>query len=121
MTPQRLMILAAIQNSDGHVSAEEIHDQVRAQYPQLHISTVYRTLELLKEQGLVAEADLGEGRTRYHLAEKGQHHHLVCEKCGAIFELSNSLLLPLGEAILREHRFRANLTHFTIFGRCARC
>ena len=84
LTPQRMMILSAIENGDGHISAEEIYAQVTAKYPRVNISTVYRTLELLKRLELVTETDLGDGRLRYHPADKGHHHHLVCTECGAV-------------------------------------
>ncbi len=121
LTPQRLMILSAIENSDSHISAEEIYAQVIAKYPNINISTVYRTLELLKRLGLVTETDLGEGRVRYHPAEKGHHHHLVCQECGTIIDLDESLLAPLKSALLREYRFRADLRHLAILGRCVNC
>jgi Fur family ferric uptake transcriptional regulator len=121
LTPQRLMIVSAIENSDGHVSAEEIYAQVVAKYPHVNISTVYRTLELLKELGLVTETDFGEGRVRYHPAEKGHHHHLVCTECGAIIDLDESSLSSLKAMLLREYKFSANLKHLAIFGRCAKC
>ena len=75
LTPQRVMILSAIENSDSHISAEEIYAQIIAKYPNVNVSTVYRTLDLLKRLSLVTETDLGEGRVRYHSAEKGHHHH----------------------------------------------
>ncbi len=78
LTPQRLMVLSAIEKSDHHISAEEIYAQITARYPNVNISTVYRTLELLERLGLVTKTDLGEGTVRYHSAEKGHHHHLVC-------------------------------------------
>ncbi len=59
LTPQRMMVLSAIEGSDSHISAEEIYTQVIAKYPHVNISTVYRTLDLLKRLGLVTEADLG--------------------------------------------------------------
>ena len=121
LTPQRLMILSAIEESDSHISAEEIHARIVARYPNVNISTVYRTLELLKRLGLVTETDLGEGRVRYHPAEKGHHHHLVCQKCGAIIDLDESLLAPLRSALLREYRFSAGLTHLAILGCCVNC
>ena len=62
LTPQRLMILSAIESSRDHISAEEIYAEVTAKYPHVNISTVYRTLELLKKLGMVYEIDLGEGR-----------------------------------------------------------
>jgi Fur family ferric uptake transcriptional regulator len=121
LTPQRLMILAAIENSDDHISAEEIYSQIVAKYPYVNISTVYRTLELLEGLGLVTKTDLGEGRVRYHPADKGHHHHLVCQNCGAIIDLDESVLSPLKDALLKEYGFIANLRHLAIFGRCKNC
>ena len=121
LTPQRLMVLSAIENSDDHISAEEIYAQIVAKYPSVNISTVYRTLELLKRLGLVTETDLGEGRVRYHPAEKGHHHHLVCRECGAIIDLDESLIAPLKSAWLQEYKFNADLRHLAILGCCVNC
>ena len=121
LTPQRLMIVSAIENSEDHISAEEINSQVAATYPNVNISTVYRTLELLKRLGLVTETDLGGGRVRYHPVDKGHHHHLVCRECGAMIDLDESLLGPLKEALLTEHDFIADLRHLAIQGRCVKC
>ena len=115
------MIGAAIENSDGHISAEEIYAQVIAKYSQVNISTVYRTLELLKRLHLVTETDFGEGRVRYHPAGKGHHHHLVCQECGAITDLDESVLTSLKDVLLREYGFSADLRHLAIFGRCVKC
>jgi Fur family ferric uptake transcriptional regulator len=121
LTPQRIMVISAIEDSDGHISAEEIYAQVIAKYPNVNISTVYRTLELLKQLGLVTVTDLGEGRVRYHPAGKGHHHHLVCQQCGAIIDLDESILSDLKSALLREYQFSADLRHLAIFGRCVQC
>ena len=121
LTPQRMMILSAIENGDGHISAEEIYAQVTAKYPRVNISTVYRTLELLKRLELVTETDLGDGRLRYHPADKGHHHHLVCTECGAVIDLDESLLSPVKDVLIREYGFLADLKHLAIFGRCANC
>ena len=121
LTPQRMLVLAAIENSDGHISAEEIYAQVVAKYPHVNISTVYRTLDLLKRLGLVTETDLGGGRVRYHPAAKGHHHHLVCQQCGEIIDLEESLLSPLKKTLLQEYQFTADLRHLGIFGLCQKC
>jgi Fur family ferric uptake transcriptional regulator len=121
LTPQRLMIVSAIENSDNHISAEEIYAKVVAKYPHVNISTVYRTLELLKQVGLVTETDMGEGRVRYHPVGKGQHHHLVCKDCGAIIDLDESVLSSLKDALLQEYKFIADLKHLAIFGHCVKC
>ncbi len=121
LTPQRIMVLSAIENSNDHISAEEIYAQVAAKYPNVNISTVYRTLELLKRLRLVTETDLGGGRVRYHPAEKGNHHHLVCRECGAIIDLDESVLSSVKDVLLRECGFVADLRHLAIFGRCVKC
>lgn len=121
LTPQRLMILSAIEDTDSHISAEEIYTQVVAKYPNVNISTVYRTLELLKRLGLVTETDMGGGRVRYHPVDKGHHHHLVCQECGAITDLDESVLVSLKSTLLRDYEFVADLRHLAIFGRCVKC
>lgn len=121
LTPQRLMVLDAIEHSRNHISAEEIYAQVIAKYPHVNISTIYRTLDLLKRLSLVTETDLGGGRVRYHPAEKGKHHHLVCQQCGAIINLDESVLLPLKATLQREYEFDADLKHLAIFGLCRKC
>ncbi len=121
LTPQRVMIVAAIEDSDHHISAEEIYIQVKAKYPHMNISTIYRTMDLLKKLGLVTETNLGEGRVRYHSAEKGHHHHLVCQKCGKIIDLDETLLFPLKNALRERHNFEADLRHLAIFGHCLNC
>ena len=121
LTPQRVMVLMAIESSADHISAEEIYAQVLEKYPYVNISTVYRTLDLLKRLGLVTETDLGGGRVRYHPADKGHHHHLVCQKCGKTIDLDESVLLPLRDTLRRECKFDADLKHLAIFGRCGKC
>jgi len=121
LTPQRLMILAAIEARCDHISAEEIYAQVAAKYPHVNISTVYRTLELLKRLNLVYEIDLGEGRIRYHAEKSGHHHHLVCQNCGSEIDVDEATLSPLHAALLRDYGFSAELRHVAIFGLCEKC
>jgi len=121
MTPQRMMILEAVEAAEDHISAEEIYTRVCQRYPHINISTVYRTLELLKEHELVTETDMGDGRVRYHSIKKGHHHHLVCQKCGAIIDLDESVLEPLKDVLSKEYGFDADLKHLAIFGCCNRC
>ena len=121
LTPQRMLVLSAIENSNDHISAEEIYAQVVAKYSHVNISTIYRTLELLNRLGLVTETDLGGGRVRYHPAGKGHHHHLVCQECGKVIDLDETVLYPLKKVLLQEYKFSADLRHLAIFGRCAAC
>ena len=121
MTPQRMMILEAVEAAENHISAEEIYTNVCKRYPHLNISTVYRTLELLKEQGLATETDMGDGRVRYHSIKKGHHHHLVCQNCGKVIDLDESILASLKGALSKEYGFNADLKHLAIFGCCSQC
>ena len=123
LTPQRMMILDIINDSMSHISAEEIHGKVREQYPFVNISTIYRTLNLLKKLRLISETDLGEGYVRYELLERERqrHHHLVCRECGESFAFEHELLKPLQRRLLKDHGFAADVDHFAIFGLCRRC
>jgi Fur family ferric uptake transcriptional regulator len=121
LTPQRMMILAIIDDSMSHMSAEEIHQKVREHYPFVNISTIYRTLNLLKKLRLISETDMGEGYVRYELLERKRHHHLVCRQCGGSFAFEHELLKPLQLRLLKKYGFTADLDHFAIFGLCQRC
>ena len=121
LTPQRMMVVEALHSKESHISAEEIFEQLKAKYPYANLSTVYRTLELLKELGLAAEIDIGDGLLRYHAIENGRHHHLVCNKCGKMIELSESEFFPLEKSIMKNQGFKADLTHLAIFGLCSSC
>jgi len=121
LTPQRMLVIEALRNADGHISAEEIYEHLHSCYPYANISTVYRTLELLKKLDLVMETNFGEGYVRYHVAEKGHHHHLVCRSCGKIIDLEESVLYPLKDTLLQEYGFDADLRHLAISGECSQC
>jgi Fur family ferric uptake transcriptional regulator len=121
LTPQRMLVIEALHNADKHISAEELYEQLHRRYPYANISTVYRTLELLKELNLVTETDFGEGYVRYHVAEKGHHHHLVCHSCGKITDLDEFTLYPLKDTLLQKYGFDADLRHLAISGECSKC
>lgn len=121
-TPQRLMILSALRHADGHLSAGEIYEQVQREYPYVDISTVYRTLTVLKELRLVSETDMGLGDAVYEWArQRARHHHLICRTCGAVASLDHKYLEDLGTEIMAESGFRPDIDHFAIFGVCAAC
>jgi len=121
LTPQRLMVISAMESSRDHISVEEIYAQVAAKYPNVNISTVYRTLELLKRLGMVYEIDLGEGRIRYHAEVSGHHHHLVCQNCNKVIDIDESTLSSLKNILSRDYNFQAELRHVAIFGVCEGC
>jgi Fur family transcriptional regulator, ferric uptake regulator len=121
LTPQRKLILKVIYNAHSHISAAEIYEQLHARYPYSNISTVYRTLELLKQLNLVTETNFGDGRARYHNVKKGHHHHLVCHTCGKVIKLGESVLYQLKDTLLRDYGFDASLRHLAISGECRDC
>lgn len=115
------MVLDTLHKAEEHITAPEIYARVRAKYPGINKSTVYRTLELLKEMELVAETELGGESLYYHHTEKGHHHHLVCQRCGEVIDLDETLLSPLRNALRQKYNFEADLKHLAIFGHCLRC
>lgn len=121
LTPQRLMILSVLRDSAGHLSAAEILEQVKRDYPYIDISTVYRTLGVLKDMRLVSETDMGGGEYRYEWVDEVRHHHLICADCDSVTQMDHKYTEDLGAAILDDYGFQANIDHFAIFGQCARC
>ena len=121
ITPQRLMILHVIDEGHGHLTAEHIGDRIRERFPAIHQGTIYRTLELLREAGLVTETHLGERSAMYELVGNHPHHHLVCDRCGYVTEIGDTLLEPLRTTLLSQFGFRARTEHFAIFGLCKGC
>lgn len=120
LTPQRQLVLEAVRTL-GHATPEEILAAVRRTADGVNASTVYRTLELLGELGLVTHAHLGHGPPTYHYAEQDEHLHLVCRDCGAVIETDTAVAADLVEHLDREHGFEMDARHFAIFGRCAEC
>jgi Fur family ferric uptake transcriptional regulator len=120
MTPQRRAIVSEIMSSEGHISPADVARSVRERVPGVNPSTVYRTLDLLEELGVVSHAHLEAG-PEYHRWSDGQHVHLTCSRCGAEESLSISEADRLKALISRHHGFRPDFTHFAISGLCARC
>lgn len=121
ITPQREMIIETIAHSEKHMSAEEVFSEVQKRTQVTNIATVYRTLEMLWEEGLACRNDLGEGRIVYAALQHGPHIHLVCRCCGHIIDADPEILTPLGEELRSTHNFQADLQHLSIFGLCADC
>jgi Fe2+ or Zn2+ uptake regulation protein len=120
-TSQRVAVLAAMIQHGGHSSAEEVLTLAQADLPELNRSTVYRTLERLRDQRLISETDLGDGVRRFEVVDSIPHHHLVCTGCNAMIELDDAAVDALRCEIERVHGFRADIDHLAIFGRCPAC
>ena len=121
ITPQRELIVEAIAHQGNHINAEEVFARIQEQTHSVNIATVYRTLELLVEQGLVSRIDLGEGQVVYATHQHGLHIHLVCRQCGQVIDADQNLLLSLNEQLTTRYQFAADLQHISVLGLCSDC
>ncbi len=119
LTPQREMILNAIIQSGDHMSAEDVFQMVQEYSSAINLATVYRTLDMLVEEGLACRTDLGTGEYMYATNQHGPHIHLICRKCGYTRDADHNLLEKLKETVLSDYDFIPDLHHIAIFGICA--
>jgi Fur family ferric uptake transcriptional regulator len=112
-------VLAA--ERDVHLSAEEVAEHVKLRLPQVNASTVYRTLDVLVDEGLVRRSDLGTGRTLFEPAHEHLHHHLVCEGCGAVAHVHDEALVDVARQLDEQHGFRLGDREIALFGLCSSC
>lgn len=120
LTPQRQLVLEAV-GTLGHATPEDIAAAVRETAAAVNISTVYRTLELLEQLGLVQHTHLGHGAPTYSIPSDDDHVHLVCRDCGGIDEIDSSVVDEVVRRLSAERGFTVDVGHFAVFGRCQAC
>lgn len=120
LTPQRELILRAVEDL-GHATPDEVLARVRQQSSAVNVSTVYRTLEVLEQLGLVRHAHLSDRAPTYHSVTEHEHFHLVCRNCHRVVSVDPDVLAPLRERLRDEHAFVVDVGHLTVFGRCEEC
>lgn len=120
-TNQRRVVIDVLDQVDGHVTGAELVDACRAIDPATTPSTVYRTLDVLEDLGLVSHSHGRDGRQEFHVGPSSDHAHLVCSSCGAREELRRHEVQPIADEMLLRHGFEVDLVHLTIEGRCAAC
>ena len=120
LTPQRQLVLEAV-GELGHSTPEDIASAVRRTASGVNISTVYRTLELLEELGLVQHTHLGHGAPTYSVSTDDDHVHLVCRNCGDVQEAEADLLAEAVRRLAQERGFTLDVGHVALFGSCAAC
>jgi Fur family ferric uptake transcriptional regulator len=120
MTPQRRAIVAEVMRTQGHISPPAITRRIQSDMPGVNASTVYRTLSLLEEVGVLQHSHLESG-AEYHRSEEAEHVHLTCGSCGRDDPLSLEETDALQELIRTHHGFEADLSHFAITGLCKDC
>ncbi len=120
VTTARRALLTALVQAEGHLTADDLATIVQRDHPDIHLSTIYRTLDVLEKLDVVDHVHLGHGRAVYHLADE-PHHHLVCEDCGAVVEVPDSTFEELGSQLKKGYGFTIRPHHFAVLGRCTKC
>ncbi|MFP5020861.1 Fur family transcriptional regulator [Pseudonocardia phyllosphaerae] len=119
MTPQRQLVLDAVRTL-GHATPEQVCTRVQETAPAVNITTVYRTLDLLEELGVVRHAHLGHGAPTYS-EHQHRHVHLVCHRCGRVDEAPTELMAEVERRTRSEYGFRLDATHVALSGTCTDC
>ena len=121
LTPQRVLILSIIADGDGHMGVDEVFRKAKEAYPYMDLATVYRTLHLFRELGVVTEVAIGD-RRHFELTDPdARHNHMVCRICAGAFNLSPHYLEEFQRALVDEFGFEPDLDNFTVTGVCSRC
>ena len=120
-TPQRRSLIEVLRSAEGHVTGAELVDRCRELDPETTPSTVYRTLDVLEELGLVRHGHGADGREEFHVLPATDHGHLHCERCGGSWEIGADEAAVLVASLWASRGFAVDLSHVTIVGRCASC
>ena len=123
LTARREAVSEAIANCDGHICAEHILSAVSANHPQVGMNktTVYRTLDLMIDLGLVTEHRCGDGRAQYEMASRGRHSHMICRECGLLMDMDPGLASSFRDALRLKSGFQIDLEHYPVHGVCPEC
>jgi Fur family ferric uptake transcriptional regulator len=122
ITPQRLAILDAVTSSHEHLTPAEIYNRVSREHPGIGLVTVYRTLDIFTELGLICEMHLGGNCHSYLMRRPSvHHHHLICSDCGTVIDFTDCNLDELEERLTRETDFTINGHVLEFLGQCPDC
>jgi Fur family ferric uptake transcriptional regulator len=120
LTPQRQLVLQAVEKL-GHATPDEILAEVQQHASAVNVSTIYRTLEVLEELGLVRHTHLSDRAPTYHSVTDHVHFHLVCRNCHRVVSVDPEVLAPLASRLREEQGFVIDVGHLAIFGECVEC
>ena len=121
MTNQRSLIMEIIRHGKGHLDADEIYRRARQKKSRLSLSTVYRTLQMLKKLDLIDELHFDEERHHYEVKPTAEHHHLLCLDCGNVIEIHHPLSRYIKKNVPEARDFDIIETEVRITGYCAHC
>lgn len=123
ITSQRALILALLADSPGHIDAAVLYRRARRRDPRINLATVYRTLKLLEDSGLVEPSYLAHGdrRRRFEARPASEHYHFLCSRCGQVIEFESPFVARLERQVERERGVRLEHAHVLLEGLCAEC
>lgn len=122
LTEPRLRVWEEITAAGGHLTARQIAERIRSQAPGFKLSTVYRSLDLFAEMGLIRGSNLGgDGASRWEPSHSDDHFHLVCESCGSVDHHAGDLVDRVRGHVADDHGFEARSIDLVVTGRCTRC
>ena len=120
-TPQRRTLIDVLARTNGHVTGAELVERCRRVDPTTIPSTVYRTLDVLEEIGIISHSHAADGREEFHVLPVIEHGHLECRTCGATWEIPASEASELVRGLERRRGFSVDVSHLSISGTCADC
>jgi len=121
VTSQRQLLLRQIQKSRGRISAKELHRRASGKNKSISLATVYRTLRLFNELGLIEERSLGKVCCYYEIKRSPEHQHLVCRSCGNVIDFDSDLVRKIVKRVQRDYDFKVTKSELYIEGYCQRC
>lgn len=120
-TPQRRTVIEVLAASDGHITGADLVERCREREPSTIPSTVYRTLDVLEELGLVRHGHDANGREEYHVEPAAEHGHLHCSDCGVTWEIGAEAAASVAASLRGAEGFEIDIGHVTLVGRCRDC
>ena len=121
LTSQRRLLLELIRQATAHIDAKELYRRASSKDESISPATVYRSLNLFKQLGLVDERKLGKMRCYYEIKQPPEHQHLVCQGCGKVIEFESPLIRKLVDKVQREHGFNVTKAELYLEGYCPEC
>lgn len=118
ITQLRRQLVKFILSQEGHWHIQDLAEKIMKKFPKVGIATIYRTVNLLAEEGILSKSDVGSGPARYETTPNEHHDHLNCLDCGAIFEFENDKIEELQTKVAKQLGFKLKDHHMELYGSC---
>lgn len=120
VTPQRLAVFNILKNTKEHPCVDSIYTKLQPMYPTMSLATVYKSLEVFKNIGLIQELNVGEGSFRYDY-NTNQHPHIICIKCGRVDDIDDEMLFDLSDIVESKTGYKLTKQQLYFYGYCPKC